>query len=222
MRSNSNSKRTFLVVRNCIIPLFLLTCFGLGMFWLWSLFLLITDYSSTHSMVDAGTNNLTRTLVTLFDRSYDYLLCEQSLKVAKIATRWLQNDYWGLSDFLFWQCYCCRCTCIHDWLVSLSLSCPPSPGHLDLVLGTDLLSYTVATRAEYQSRIPWLRYKPDHRFDHLLQHPDLLQHTSLDRVAEGESMEPPSERIITDYPTYFSFREIVSDWAIADTSVEGW
>lgn len=81
-----------------------------------------------------------------------------------------------------------------------------------------MLSYTVATRAEYQSRIPWLRYKSDHRFDHFLQHPDFLQHTSLDRVGEGT----PSERIITDYPTYFTFQELVSDWAIADTSVEGW
>ena len=102
------------------------------------------------------------------------------------------------------------------------LSLSSTPCRLDLIAGTDLLSYTVATRAEYQSRVPWLRYKPDHRFDHLLSHPDLLQHTSLDRLSEEDNGGATIEKIITDYPTYFSFQDLVADWAIADTSTEGW
>ena len=102
------------------------------------------------------------------------------------------------------------------------LSLTFTPCRPDLIAGTDLLSYTVATQAEYQSRVPWLRYKPDHRFDHLLSHPDLLQHTSLDRLSEEDNGGATIEKIITDYPTYFSFQDLVADWAIADTSTEGW
>ncbi len=67
---NRQRRTGFSIVRHVLLPLGLLTCFGLGIFWLYSLFLLVTDYhpygsrSTDSNMVEAGSDLLSYTVTT--------------------------------------------------------------------------------------------------------------------------------------------------------------
>ena len=151
---NRQRRPGFSTFRHVLLPLALLSCFGLGIFWLYSLFLLVTDYhpfggnGSASSMVEAG---------------------------------------------------------------------------------TDLLSYTVTTREEYVAQITGLKYDhtthPDDRFEYLkdAQHGLLKRMNDPDkRIGLTDDGTPPTEKIITHYPTYFTFQQLVTAWPLADTSAAGW